>query len=299
MQCIKPIRIYKNLDRQKYPDGLEVPCGRCVACRISKRREWTLRMLHEMATWDKAIFVTLTYSDAHLPEYSSLCKKDLQKFFKRVRKSIEPAKIRYFACGEYGDLNARPHYHSIIFGLDLNDRDLLMKCWPYCDWNNQVIKKNAFGLAEPYSIQYVAQYIDKKLSGEEADIEYAKKNREPVFRILSNGLGKEYVFRHALQFVENEKITLHGKEVSFPRYYIKKLNLENNDFRKERALQKSREKVELYTGVKDVTIDEFYKKESAKNLRKLFKAIDAERIQREKNLNAKIQNTVQKKFDKI
>ncbi|HEX2956327.1 MAG TPA: hypothetical protein VHO70_05830, partial [Chitinispirillaceae bacterium] len=221
------------------------------------------------------------------------------KFFKRIRKSIYPKKIRYFACGEYGEKRERPHYHSIIFGLNFDDKELIMRCWPFCDWTNQAIKKEAFGLAEPYSIQYVAQYINKKLTGELAEEEYTKRNREPVFRILSQGLGKEYLLENAKQFINNERITMFGKEVSFPRYYIQKLNLEESDFRKERALEKSREKVKLYTGVEGLTVDDFYKKASAKNIRSLFKALSEERNQREKNLNAKIQLTTDKKANKI
>lgn len=89
-------------------------------------------------------FVTLTYSDEHLPVkegpwhpdnpigsigYSSLptlIPKHLQDWFKRYRSAIHFAVkddplllknsfIRYYAVGEYGDVSWRPHFHAAIF----------------------------------------------------------------------------------------------------------------------------------------------------------------------------------------
>ena len=91
-----------------------------------------MRMLHELSDYEDAVFVTLTYDEDHIPSNHSLKKSDLQKWFKRVRKEIEPKKIRYFACGEYGDKTQRPHYHAIIFGLSLraDDKMVMQSKWP-------------------------------------------------------------------------------------------------------------------------------------------------------------------------
>lgn len=62
-------------------------------------------------------FLTLTYSDQHLPEYSSLKKKDLQDFLKRLRHHFPRSMIRYFFSGEYGTKSGRPHYHGVLFGI--------------------------------------------------------------------------------------------------------------------------------------------------------------------------------------
>lgn len=68
--------------------------------------------------------MTLTYNDATVPStrinndvVNVLCKRDLQLFLKRVRKCIEPDRIRFFACGEYGPTTLRPHYHMILFNF--------------------------------------------------------------------------------------------------------------------------------------------------------------------------------------
>lgn len=121
MQCTKPVFLAR--------EGLNVPCGKCMACRIARSREWTTRLIHELSYWDKASFVTLTYDNEHLPSDNSLSVRHWQLFMKRLRKQVEPLKIKYFASGEYGDKFGRPHYHAIIFGLDfIRDAEVIRKC---------------------------------------------------------------------------------------------------------------------------------------------------------------------------
>jgi hypothetical protein len=105
---------------------MEVPCGKCIACRIQRTNEWTTRIMHEYELTKKGMFITLTYNNEELkygksftsgkpsalqttPEggrlhnilpsgnnsgnlhnlnFATLDKSDLQKFFKRLRKQI-------------------------------------------------------------------------------------------------------------------------------------------------------------------------------------------------------------------
>lgn len=226
MKCLKPILLQKNVDRSLYPDGLEVPCGKCLACRITKRREWSLRMFHELHYHKDSSFVTLTYDDCNIPHSGSLIKSDLQKFFKRLRK-ISPNKIKYFACGEYGRKTHRPHYHTIIFGLGLKPehKTLVMRSWNKCDWSNDAIRDGSFGLVEPASINYVSGYIDDKLDGDLAHEVYTLSGREPVFRLSSNGIGADYADEFADDIERNMYITQYGIKMSLPRYYMKRLGL--------------------------------------------------------------------------
>lgn len=290
MNCVSPVRITKNLDRNVYPDGLLVPCGKCIACRIAKRKEWTLRMWHELDDFHGVgRFVTLTYDDDYLPygetvqyagfdvKFPTLVKEDLQKFFKRLRKNLDGRKIRYFACGEYGDETERPHYHAIIFGLSICDDKYIKDCWPfgfvYC------------GNVEPDSINYVAKYINKQYSGELADFSYTQKDRNPVFRLMSIGIGSQHCMANSKQYIENEKITMHGNPMSFPRYYIKKLGLENSDFRKDVSIKNDKKLVKTITGI-DKTQDELYRQCAPDIIKKFEEAKSRIYKQHENNLNA-------------
>ena len=105
-----------------------VPCGRCLGCRAAKSKEWAQRLLNEQAYWRTESFITLTYDDKNLPEGGKLVKSDLQLFFKRLRKNIDWP-IKYYACGEYGDVTFRPHYHAIVFGIDKRDSKNIIKSW--------------------------------------------------------------------------------------------------------------------------------------------------------------------------
>lgn len=299
MQCKKPILLLKGVDRYLYPDGLKVPCGKCYLCRIQKRKEWTMRLIHELNYWDKACFVTFTYNDKNLPENKTLVKTDLQKLFKRLRKAIEPRKIKYYACGEYGEPSRnvssfgrvyrtegeRPHYHAIIFGIGPDEYEIIEEVWNY-----GFVK---IGCAEPDSIRYVSQYIDKKFTGDKAKAEYEQKNREPVFKIQSLGIGERFVLDHKDQFINNESITLFGVEQGFPRYYIKKLGLEKKQFRSSLIKRKEIERVKKRTG-KEMTEIEFYRTAKRSEWTKYSERLKQEIEQDERNFRARAELKVKK-----
>ena len=190
-------------------------------CRIGHAREWSTRILHELKYHDSAIFLTLTYSPENLPKSGTLVKADLQKFFKRVRKQLEKTdrKIKYYACGEYGDRFNRPHYHAIVFGLSLgpDDQALIKNCWTL-----GYIKS---GTVTYDSARYVADYVQKKYSGPKNYLEYERKGLETPFAVMSQGIGLQYVMDYQEDLIKNMSITIHGAEVGIPRYYKKKMCL--------------------------------------------------------------------------
>lgn len=283
MQCTSPIRITKNLCPSEFPDGLLVPCGKCLSCRLGKRREWTARMIHELDSHHAACFITLTYNEENVPEYSSLKKEDLQKFFKRLRKrlSVDKRKIRYFACGEYGDHTQRPHYHAIIFGMsvDVLEQQIIRDCWKFGHVH--------VGLAEMDSIRYVAQYIDKKYSGDLAEQEYYKKNRESVFRILSLGIGKEYIDKNADQLRKNGFMSIKGVKMSLPRYYVERLGLDLSELQ-EKVKEMEMDLVAEYTGLSGLTRDDAYHVLPVPDVISMEEGIKKQNKQSNKNLNAKL-----------
>lgn len=251
-----------------------------------------MRVLHESYSWEEKMFCTLTYDNDHVDENYSLKKKDLQNFFKRLRKNTQ-RKIKYFACGEYGELTKRPHYHAILFGIGLNNKNLITENWPYCDWRNNAILKNSFGMVEPYSISYVAQYIDKKLSGEEAEKEYDEKRIEHPFRIVSQGIGLEYAEKNKKQIVDNGCITTNGIKKSIPRYYINKLKLPLDTI-KDHAIISEMDLVQEITGL-NMTRDLYYKLFNVESNLELEYTIQKKRQQHENNQKGKLRIKSQKK----
>lgn len=145
-------------------DPAVVPCGSCVGCRMNKAKEWKIRNCLELMYRKEAYFITLTYDDAHLPRDDKglpvLVKSDLQNFFKRLRNYID---CRYFACGEYGELTGRCHFHILLYahldgfrlvGVNRFTNDLISKCWTL---GNHLVEE-----VTPGSIAYVSGYVEKK-----------------------------------------------------------------------------------------------------------------------------------------
>lgn len=105
-----------------------VPCGRCMTCMNKYSQNWALRLSHEAQLHKESCFITLTYNEKHLPKDATLAPKDLRRFINKLRKHIKrkeniDIKIRFFACGEYGDKSnkdltpyGRPNYHIAVFG---------------------------------------------------------------------------------------------------------------------------------------------------------------------------------------
>nr|QJB18847.1 MAG: replication initiator protein [Microvirus sp.] len=188
-----------------------LPCGYCMACRIARNREWAARLLHEKTLHKNAVFLTLTFAPENIPPFDSLSKDTLQKFLKRLRKSLVPRKIRYFASGEYGETHGHAHYHLIVFGLSnsISDKELTRKAWPYGFIYS--------GSVTYSSCRYVTAYILKKVVGDKATDEYG--DCVPPFALMSKGLGRGYVEKNFEQFKNADSMTIDGKHFALPRYY--------------------------------------------------------------------------------
>lgn len=156
-------------------------------------------------------FVTLTYNDENLPlgkdNIPSLCKPDLQDYFKRIRKVH---KFRYYAVGEYGGQTGRPHYHLIAFG---GNRETYIEKWE---------KGQAhIGEVTPASIHYVTKYhvgYDKKTSEELGRLpEFATMSLKPA-------IGQNYLDKNKEWHNVERSYMKTGKFIQrLPRYYRDKL----------------------------------------------------------------------------
>lgn len=206
------------------------PCGYCMACRLNKQREKKVRLVHECENWKDKVFLTLTYAPAHLPTGNTLVKRDVQLFLKRLRRAIEPLKIKYFCCGEYGseERSNRPHYHLIIYGLSVKHpvfkaiKNIPSENITEVDLGS--IWDKGFATISPVTpahCGYVAKYCLKKLGGELAEKEYA--GRQPPFSLCSRGIGLAWAEKHRDRLVRDMCVRLGRQTMAIPRYYVDKV----------------------------------------------------------------------------
>lgn len=132
--------LYNDSDGTTYPLYFLVPCNRCTLCSHRKKQEICARAVCETnSSTSLPLFITLTYNDKYLPS-CGLVKRDLQLFFKRLRKRLDDNNIehnlRYLAVGEYGSKHGRAHYHIILwnfpsseFANHLEISSFISRCW--------------------------------------------------------------------------------------------------------------------------------------------------------------------------
>uniref|UniRef100_UPI004056A67D rolling circle replication-associated protein n=1 Tax=Candidatus Electrothrix sp. TaxID=2170559 RepID=UPI004056A67D len=221
MQCTKPFKLKEQ--------NIEVPCGKCTSCRISRSREWTTRLLHEYAYHKTTGFITLTYDDEHLPIDEAINKNELVRFIKRLRKNRKEA-LKYYAIGEYGEEKGRPHYHAIMFGIGKEDYDEI-----YQTWSKGLID---IGTVTQHSIRYVTDYVHK-----ENRIELYDYRTKP-FSLQSKGLGLQWALDNTEHLRQNLGTTINGIPIGIPKYYRKKIEFDEEQI-KDLAREKSREKDSL------------------------------------------------------
>lgn len=186
--------------------------------------------MHEASLHERNSFLTLTYETDPV----SLDVDDLQRFFKRVRKS--GLRVRHYSCGEYGTKLGRPHYHVCLFGEDFRE-----DAEPYKDrlWISRRLEElwtHGFcivGELVPESAAYVASYCQKKITGEAVYDHYQRVDPDsgevhfvkPEFSVMSRGgrKGKGIAYGWWESFKDevhrDDSIIVSGREVSPPRYY--------------------------------------------------------------------------------
>ena len=273
IKIIGPLKISRE-DPKKLPLQdweLLLPCNHCIGCRLDYSRRWADRMMLELDHSKKAIFVTLTYNNRHIPftevDYDgqlsefgafTLDKRDLQLFFKRLRKRFSDKEIRYYAAGEYGstERGERPHYHAIIFGLgleDLGDLHLIKlnklkqpiyrsweldRCWSvkkqlFFDEDTEIYDPIGYVSVANVSWEtcaYVSRYVQKKVYGGKSYLQDLYECA-PEFSVMSRrpGIGAYFPIDHPEVFDYN---ILHvgdcPKDIPIPSKFIDLLMNENS-----------------------------------------------------------------------
>lgn len=225
--------------------GFELPCNVCTGCRLERSRQWAVRMMHEAHLHEFNCFLTLTYDKQNVPTNNSLDLPALQDFMKRLRSHCDyhyQNKIRFFACGEYGDETLRPHYHLIIFNHDFPDKklfqiknkqklytsDALSSLWP--------LGHSTTGAVNYTTAAYCARYTMKKIGGKKAADYYYRQSPtdgnfysvRPEFSVMSRrpGIGSAWLTKYKSDVFPSGTIVANGKPQPIPRFYKLRLSEE-------------------------------------------------------------------------
>jgi len=134
--------------------------------------------------------------------------------------------IRYFQCGEYGELLQRPHHHVCLFNMEFIDAKLfqnrrgnklyrsaeLEKLWPH--------GYSTIGKLTLDSAAYVARYVCKKIVGDMAKDHYSGKMPEYITMSRRPGIASKFVEKYSSEIYTNDRV-FSRRQIPFkpPRYY--------------------------------------------------------------------------------
>lgn len=275
-------------------------------------------MLESLCHGDSTV-VTLTYHDEDMPRLEdgrgTLQPKDLQNWLKRFRKSIEPERIRFFGCGEYGSITQRPHYHVALFGYQ-NCRHGVSQytryrssCCAACDNVRDTWGAGNVHLMElsPATAQYVSGYVTKKMT---ASDDPRLLGRHPEFARMSNrpGLGAEMMWEVASSLMEHNledrivdvpSALRHGSRLlPLGRYLQQKLRtyIGRDEKAPPEVLEKLAEEMSLMQEAAQALADKAVSKHGVygKELRRLLSEVDDQSV-----ANMAARQAIWKKRDQI
>lgn len=202
-----------------------------------------MRCVHEASCHEFNSFVTLTYDDAHLPQYGSLNYRDFQLFMKRLRKKIGTP-VRFYMCGEYGENFSRPHYHALLFGCRFSDAVLANSVYSQRPvYRSPTLESlwtaghSSIGEVNMATAQYCAKYTLKKVYGNKAAEHYKRVIPEtgeivdlvPEFAKMSlrPGIGFKWLEQFGSDVWNWDNIVINGKIMPVPKYYDKIISVKN------------------------------------------------------------------------
>ena len=151
----------------------------------------------------------------------SIYKNSLNVYEKKFGEGI-----RYFACGEYGSKNGRPHYHALLFNFDFTDK----KLWQVNKNGTKYFVSDALsklwtagfsttGAVTFESAAYVARYTLKKASGNVKNDRPAHCRSEFLVMSRRPGVGKGQIEKYVDEVYPLDRVIARGRECKPPRYY--------------------------------------------------------------------------------
>lgn len=190
---------------------------------------------------------------------------DVQRFLKRLRKALgkewissdtrltttrggdsrygaspHAPYIKFYAGAEYGEQYWRPHYHLCVFNARFNDQKYLGRSpTGKTLWRSPTLEQlwpmgfSSIGEVNFESAAYVARYVMKKITGQQAERHYEKLDYDtgeiikltPEFNQMSRdgGIGLSWLDKYTADVygTGKAKVVVRGKETNPPRYYDK------------------------------------------------------------------------------
>lgn len=247
MPCYYPVGAWRakkpNPDTGRYGvtfkpseggDPVELPCGKCVGCRSTHRRDWAIRCMHEAQGYMANGFVTLTYNDDHLPSDLKISKDHFRSFLKNLRK-LTPSdwyrpdegylgpKFRYYGVGEYGEKTRRPHYHLLIFGANWHEDAAMIhrnEDHTRSFWTSPILTEAWEGKGfvrvdnmSYGSASYVTGYTNKKLGDDDT---FALMSKRPA-------IGRKWLEENwqSIDDQDNSTVFMNGNNYPAPSVYFK------------------------------------------------------------------------------
>lgn len=264
MPCYHPINAWRTetggitlkIEKGIPSTFLELPCRKCIGCRLDIARQWAVRCIHEAQTHKENCFLTLTYNPQNLPEGGTLVKKHVQNFLKRLRDLLNRAdckqKIRYYAVGEYGSKGDRPHYHILLFGFNFPDCRLFYQDGTKALYTSSVLQDLwPVGFATIGDLNfdtacYCARYVQKKYIGDNPDEHY--QGRIPEFALMSKhngGIGKPWFDKYKNDLYNNDVCVVDHRFITRPPAFydreLKKIDPETFALLQEKRREKAKD----------------------------------------------------------
>lgn len=245
MRCFYPVSAYKTdsgdvifYDRNGRDRSLQIRCGQCIGCRISRSQDWAVRCVNEKSLSDSSVFLTLTFKNA--PIFSDVREfhRPFQLFMKKLRFARKGERLSYFMCGEYGERFERPHYHALVFNCGFGDRKLL-KTNPVDLYRSPELERlwplgfSSIGDVTLESAQYVAGYVVGRKTGKGAEDHYqvvdlSSGELRPVSpeygrMSLRPGIGARFFDKFHHDVTVRDSAVVNGREYKPPKYYDRRL----------------------------------------------------------------------------
>lgn len=249
---LNPQRIDDASKRQRFVKMLAeadvlIPCGKCIACLTNRAGEWGMRCWHEQQFRQNGVFATFTYDDEHNP--ITLDSLHWRQLIQNLRNANPDQDVRYFACGEYGEVLSRPHFHALLWNVDapVRHEDFFSKSKRgNCQYRSRELEKawqhkGHVTIADKFDAAqagYIAKYVAKGWTESEGEVVGPNGLRRdqridyrtgevvnlvrPFIRVSTKpAIGFDWYQKFGLSDMETGFLIFNGTSRKIPRTYLR------------------------------------------------------------------------------